>query len=61
MVKLFKTHQMVSIKIDELPLPQLMIDHAGIAIVERREHWSNLSNIYLKDITFLLIRIYSKD
>ena len=28
---------MVSIKIDELPLPQLMIDHTGIAIVKRKE------------------------
>ena len=52
---------MVSIKIDELPLPQLMIDHTGIAIVERKQPWSNLSNIYLKDITFLLMCIYSKD
>ena len=47
---------MVSIKIDELPLPQLMIDHTGIAIVQCKQFWSNLSNIKMNDITFLLIR-----
>ena len=36
---------MVSIKIDELPLPQLMIDHTGIDWLKCKQLWSNLSNI----------------